>query len=472
VGRRAKLVVGVMAIAGFSALPTAAFAVFPGENGEIAFVSGRGGAPNDDSSADVYILDSIGDITPTPLTSLAGQHRHPAWSPDLTRIAYAVFNGADHELYIQEVGGPAPGVPFDGGFSPSITEDRPSWSPDGTKLAYEREVLIGGGPDSQLDIMIYNLETNTEENLTKTTVFDEGKPVWTPDGETIYYSWGMSDMVNPNVFTPFDDILAEAADGSDPNPTPIVTAGETYQPALSPDGERLCYTSGPFGSANADVFTVAADGSGIPVDLSDSGIGGYNCAWSPDGEFIAWVNGVFTNGELVYEASDDTGDAAPLTPNVAQHFDGNPDWAPVDPPFCDGKPAQIAGTSGDDTLTGTGGDDVIASHGGSDTVDAGGGNDLVCGSSGNDKIKGGGGKDRALGEGGKDRLNGGGGKDKLNGGGGKDKLKGAGGKDKLKGGGGNDKLNGGGGKDNLNGGGGKDTCDGGPGKDKLKQCEA
>jgi dipeptidyl aminopeptidase/acylaminoacyl peptidase len=473
VSRRARLVVGLMAVASSWSLPTAALAVFPGENGEIAYVSGQGGAPNNDSSADVYILEGIGDLTASQFTSLAGQHRHPAWSPDLTRIAYAVFNGADHELYVHEVGEPAPTVPFDGAFSPTITEDRPSWSPDGTKLAYEREVLIGAGPDSQLDIMIYDFETNTEENLTKSTVFDEGKPVWTPDGETLYYSIGVSDTVNANNFTPFDDIAAEAADGSDPNPDFIVTDGESYQPALSPDGERLCYTSGPFGSANADVLTVAADGSGTPVDLSDTAAGGYNCAWSPDGQFIAWVIGTFTGGELVYEPSDDSvATPSELAPNVDQHFDGNPDWAPQEPAFCRGEPAQIAGTSGNDTLNGTGDDDVIVAHGGRDVVDAGAGNDLVCGADGNDRIKGGGGKDRAFGEGGKDKLNGGGGKDKLDGGGGKDKLKGAGGKDKLKGRGGKDKLNGGGGKDKLNGGGGKDTCDGGPGQDKLKQCEA
>lgn len=69
---------------------------------------------------------------------------------------------------------------------------------------------------------------------------------------------------------------------------------------------------------------------------------------------------------------------------------------------CEGKPATIVGTSGDDVLTGTSGPDVIAGLTGDDRIDGLGGSDLICGDDGADVIDGGDGDDRIYGGG--DRL--------------------------------------------------------------------
>ena len=63
---RAKWLVGAVSIITALSLPAAALAVFPGENGQIAFVSGRDGG---DGSADVYLLEQAGDLTPDKLTT-------------------------------------------------------------------------------------------------------------------------------------------------------------------------------------------------------------------------------------------------------------------------------------------------------------------------------------------------------------------------------------------------------------------
>lgn len=129
-----------------------------------------------------------------------------------------------------------------------------------------------------------------------------------------------------------------------------------------------------------------------------------------------------------------------LTANVDDLF-----LAPVDTPTCDGLPATMVGTAGDDLLVGTAGRDVIVGRGGDDEIRGRRGNDVLCGSAG---------RDRLLGQGGFDRLFGGAGGDELIGGARHDLLVGNGGPDTLRGGGGADDLIGGAGNDVCGGGGG------------------
>ncbi|MBU1226724.1 MAG: L,D-transpeptidase family protein [Actinobacteria bacterium] len=145
-------------------------------------------------------------------------------------------------------------------------------------------------------------------------------------------------------------------------------------------------------------------------------------------------------------------------------------------PSCDGKPATIWGTSGNDTLTGTPGDDVISGRGGGDIISGRGGDDVICGGPGADEIHGGGGNDLLIGGGGADVVIGGAGDDVLVGNYGPDLLEGGGGADRLSGGDGSDTLRGDGGDDILGGGGGFDAADGGWGADacdteKSDACE-
>jgi hypothetical protein len=150
---------------------------------------------------------------------------------------------------------------------------------------------------------------------------------------------------------------------------------------------------------------------------------------------------------------------------------------------CNGVPATIVGTLGNDNIMGTPGSDVIVGLGGNDTIRGYGGDDIICGGHGNDKLYGGNDNDHLFGEDGIDLLNGeighdtldgGSGNDRLygksgndvmTGGDGNDRIEGASGNDALAGGTGNDHLRGGGGDDTLDGGADTDTCFGGAGTD-------
>lgn len=144
---------------------------------------------------------------------------------------------------------------------------------------------------------------------------------------------------------------------------------------------------------------------------------------------------------------------------------------------CQGKPATIIGTPGNDSLEGTAGDDVIVGLGGNDRIRGKGGNDIICGGAGNDDLDGGDGNDILDGEDGDDKLQGRNGDDILYGGAGNDSLDGADGNDTLYGGAGNDQLQGRNGDDFLDGGTGTDNLDGNAGIDtclngeRVQRCE-
>ena len=112
-----------------------------------------------------------------------------------------------------------------------------------------------------------------------------------------------------------------------------------FQPSISPDGTRICFTLSNNGFNNtADVLVAPLTDppSGGIVVSKDTNIGDYNCTWSPDGEMIAYVNGTFSQGQLVMVRADNT---SPFPIELAQdpggdNFDGNPDWAPDGRPEC------------------------------------------------------------------------------------------------------------------------------------------
>lgn len=311
------------------ALPGPASATsIAGPNGKIVFASGRAskGIPNpsaSDADARIWVADGP-TSTPVQVTTLPAntQHRHPNWSPDHSKIAYAAgtaFSPTSHyAIWIVDLktGDETEFVPAADG------QDRPTWSPDGTKIAY------GSGGSIFVKAIAPG---STPVQITVGTT--DQRAVWSPDGNTLYFNRGAAgnrDLYKVSPVAPNGTVTGVLTDATD-----------DWQPAVSPDGSRLCFLRGPQ-SDMADLYTVNVNGTGVTPLSTTSGVGDLNCVWSPDGSQVMFSLGAFGAGDLETRDKNGVNPQLLTSLNVPAHFDGNADWATNFSPRCDAETTQVA----------------------------------------------------------------------------------------------------------------------------------
>ncbi len=98
----------------------------------------------------------------------------------------------------------------------------PRISPDSTRLAFDRTVDATAG-----DIAVFDLERRTETRLTRAQA-NESLPVWSPDGDTLYYFRGV-------------DLYKTKANGMGSPEHVLTGAGFIVPNSISPDGRQLLY---------------------------------------------------------------------------------------------------------------------------------------------------------------------------------------------------------------------------------------
>jgi hypothetical protein len=270
-------------------------------------------------------------------------YRHPAWSPDHTKIAYAEGASAagPWDIWVRDVTKPISFVNPTNITQSTLSEDRPAWSPDGTRIVYQQDnftpmttnvnvkVRPADGPGGETTVA-----ANVEAGSGGASSFFP-RPHWSPDSQTIFYA--------KLIGAGNHDIYRSPADGSNTAGTGVLTANTTddYQPMVSPDGTKLCFTREE--TTNKEVF-ISSSAGGLPGALLAVPTGPaseYECAWSPDQTKVTFVRDAGSQGQILVANSSGTGDPSFVT-DVPGRFDGNPDWAMNPSPICHDTVASVA----------------------------------------------------------------------------------------------------------------------------------
>jgi Tol biopolymer transport system component len=162
------------------------------------------------------------------------------------------------------------------------------------------------------EVWVMERDGSQQTRLTNNAVFD-GLPAFSPDGERIAFTSrreSVGAQVNDEIFLmdPKDD----DGDGNGDNLTRITftdTENE-FQPAFSPDGNRIAFTSSQNGN---EIYVMDADGTDR-VRLTDNAARDARPAFSPRGDRIAFTSNRpgpdgFTDDEIyVMDAADTDGD--------------------------------------------------------------------------------------------------------------------------------------------------------------------
>jgi Tol biopolymer transport system component len=158
----------------------------------------------------------------------------------------------------------------------------PAWSPDGNLVAFtalERD---------RRDIYLYHIDTDSLERLTNDR-YDQMDVTWFPSGEKIAFS---SDLPHPSDYSVMPDSFVYGRYNlfemtlADKKIDPIfVGPGQNSQPAISPDGDKICFVSNRNGIDNLYIYYIDSARVQAVTDILSNAA---SPSWSPDGKHITF----------------------------------------------------------------------------------------------------------------------------------------------------------------------------------------
>ncbi len=252
-------------------------------------------------------------------------------SPDGRHVAFAWNKGGEWQIYQYDL--PSPSAPLPVGEGSGVKaiiagpggKLSPRYSPDGKFLAYARDM----DGSENYHIILHNLETSETRDLTpdidftiqpsfawspdskqiayiadKSGNFDlyvlpltsppaggtEGGPLFSPGGPAHFVRWsrdGRHIAVTAEQEWQTDGTFIVQLDGSPPRRIGGDAALDAIQPAWSPDGTKVAFSSNSTGWAQIGIYHLEDDH--IEWLTSDEGDKN-NAIWSEDGTRLAWIN--------------------------------------------------------------------------------------------------------------------------------------------------------------------------------------
>jgi Tol biopolymer transport system component len=171
------------------------------------------------------------------LTDMPGHSRHPAWSPDGTRIAFDSYYRGMAEIFVMQADGSEPTRLTH--CAAGVGNRQPKWSPDGTQIIYTSGCL-------GLSIHVMNAGGSQDRLL----VNNGAMPAWSPDGRKIAFVRREDGKL---------EVYVMNADGLQPTRLTYSQADQ-LAPARSPDGKKIAFVSYRDGG-DEEIYLMNADGS-------------------------------------------------------------------------------------------------------------------------------------------------------------------------------------------------------------------
>ena len=211
----------------------------------VAFSSTRAGV------SQIYVINADGGGAARRVSSATADATEPTWSPDGSRIAYAVGDEPTH-LYVTRSDGSAASRTLGGG---GASQAYPAWSPDGTHIAYVRR----NTGDAVTELWIMDANGSNPRRLTNLGAAVTS-PAWSPDGREIAFSANPAGHYEIYALTLRSKHVVRWTTGE----------ADDVQPAWSPDGKQIAFTrDGAIATVNAaghvTTLTNAKDNDSSPV---------------------------------------------------------------------------------------------------------------------------------------------------------------------------------------------------------------